>query len=260
MQQLRLQLDEKLSEIPKPVPITFGSLFAGIGGFDLGLERAGMVCKWQVENDKYARRVLDKNWPDVRKHDDIRTFAYDWDDGWRVDVVAAGFPCQDISRSGKRAGIKGSKSGLVTEVFRVARQLRPRCLVLENVTDLRSSGLHIVLKEMASIGYDSEWHCIPAGRIGAPHIRDRIFIIGILSDPDSEFGQSREKQWRSAENAWRSSGSNEFRQWDTEPLVGRVADGVPNWTHRLRCLGNAVVPQVAEVVGHRIVKMLAFSV
>src|SRR4051794_35686151 len=116
--------------------MTFGSLFAGIGGMDLGLERSGMTCSWQVEIDPFARKVLAKHWPDVRRHDDVRTFPPEPVDGWRVDLIAGGFPCQDISVAGKGAGLDGARSGLWTEIVRTVRLLRPRFLVVENVSAL----------------------------------------------------------------------------------------------------------------------------
>ena len=232
--------------------LTFGSLFAGIGGFDLGFERAGYRCKWQVENDEYANKVLSKNWPDVRRHEDIRTFPPDWEEEWSVDVVTAGFPCQDISRAGKQVGIYGEKSGLVFEVFRVARRLRPRALVLENVSGLRSGGLAVILRELASIGYDAEWHSIPAGHIGALHIRDRVYIMALLSDTDSVGRQVRESRWKNAHNAWKLRRGSKFGIWSAEPNVGRVVDGVPRRVDRIRGLGNAVVPQMAELIAHRV--------
>ena len=105
-------------------PLTFGSLFAGIGGFDLGFERAGMVCKWQVEIDDYANRVLRKHWPDVRRWPDVRTWPQQ--DTEPVDVICGGFPCQDISYAGRGAGLEGERSGLFFESVRVVRELRPR--------------------------------------------------------------------------------------------------------------------------------------
>lgn len=239
--------------------LTFGSLFAGIGGFDLGFERAGYRCQWQVENDEYANKVLTKHWPDVRRHEDIRTFPPDWTEEWSVDVVTAGFPCQDISTAGKQTGIYGERSSLVFEVFRVARRLQPRALVLENVTNLRSSGLDVVLGELAQIGYDAEWHCLPAGHIGALHIRDRIFIMAILSDASSNGRQRRESRWKKSKHAWKLPRSSEFGIWSVEPEMDRVVDGVPRRVDRIRGLGNAVVPQVAELIAHRVRYLLSIS-
>ena len=175
--------------------LTFGSLFAGIGGLDLGLERAGMKCKWQVEIDDYATKVLERHWPNVRRWRDITTFPPDArrellegrqpqraDNGpesspWRVDLICGGFPCQDISYAGRGAGLKGERSGLFFEAIRVVRQLKPRYVLLENVAAILTRGLDRVLGELGQIGYDCEWHCIPAAAVGAPHIRDRTFIL-----------------------------------------------------------------------------------
>ncbi|MFN7609743.1 MAG: DNA cytosine methyltransferase, partial [bacterium] len=140
------------------MPVTFGSLFAGIGGLDLGFERAGMVCKWQVEVDEYAQRVLAKHWPTVRRWDDVRTWPQP--DTEYVDCIVGGFPCQDISYAGKGAGLQGERSGLFFEVCRIVREMGPRFIVLENVAALLTRGLGDVLVSLASLGYAAEWHCI----------------------------------------------------------------------------------------------------
>ena len=120
---------------------TFGSLFAGIGGFDLGFERAGFECKWQVEIDPYCQRVLAKHWPNVRRHDDVRTFPPSNPDEWGIDVICGGFPCQDISFAGHGAGLAGERSGLWSELLRVTGVLRPSFVVVENVAALLSRGM-----------------------------------------------------------------------------------------------------------------------
>src|SRR5215510_9060927 len=114
--------------------LTFGSLFAGIGGIDLGLERAGMECRWQVEIDPFCRQILAKHWPEVKRYDDIRKLAAS--DLEPVDLMAGGFPCQDLSQAGKRAGIEGTRSGLWFEFARLVRGLRPRYVLIENVPGL----------------------------------------------------------------------------------------------------------------------------
>jgi DNA (cytosine-5)-methyltransferase 1 len=287
--------------------MTFGSLFAGIGGLDLGLERAGMECRWQVEIDDYAQRVLAKHWPDVRRHGDIRT----WPDGdaERVDLICGGFPCQDISYAGQGAGLSGERSGLFYELIRVVREMEPRFVLLENVAALLTRGLDDVLGTLASLGFDAEWHCIPAAYVGAPHIRDRIFVIGsqqrkrdrkqrgqsgpAVAGDDGEATDSegerrragragrvvgvgpREEDPAEVADAGRKHGdegrseprTNQSSQiihdqrcghpecgdaWSVEPAVGRVANGVPARVDRLRGLGNAVVPQVAEFIGRQI--------
>jgi hypothetical protein len=157
--------------------MTFGSLFAGVGGLDLGLTRAGLTCSWQVEIDPFCRSILARHWPDVRRHDDIRTFPPSDTEEWRVDLIAGGFPCQDISHAGKRVGIDGERSGLWSEYERIIRLLRPRYVLVENVPALLVRGMDRVLGELATLGFDAEWECIPAGALGAPYLRDRLFIL-----------------------------------------------------------------------------------
>jgi DNA-cytosine methyltransferase len=168
--------------------LTVGSLFAGIGGFDLGLERAGMRSVWQCEIDPYAQRVLEKHWPDVLRVPDIRhvgarTVPY-------VDVICGGFPCQDISIAGAGAGIDGERSGLWSEYARVVGELRPRYVVVENVSVLLARGLGRVLGDLAALGYDAEWDCIPASAVGAPHQRDRIWLVAYPNGDDGGPGRA----------------------------------------------------------------------
>jgi DNA (cytosine-5)-methyltransferase 1 len=234
------------------VPLTFGSLFAGIGGIDLGFERAGLQCKWQVEIDAYAQKVLAKHWPNVRRHDDVRTWPQP--DTEYVDIIAGGFPCQDISYAGKGAGLAGERSGLFYEVCRIVGDMGPRIVVLENVAALLTRGLDSVLGTLASLGYDAEWHCIPAAAVGAPHIRDRIFIVAYAKGDGRKQGKPHSGGSREGIGAWKEHrpGSGD-RWWAVEPEVGRVAHGVSARVDRLRGLGNAVVPQVAEWIGRYIV-------
>ena len=266
---------------------TFGELFAGIGGFSLGLERAGMKCKWQVEIDPYATAVLRKHWPDVPKHGDVRTFPPPGDHG--VDLICGGFPCQDISVAGKGAGLAGERSGLWHDFARIIRAVRPRWVVVENVPALTARGLGTVLGDLAEIGFDAEWHCIPASAVGAPHRRERIWIVGHAQcygrttrrnnygrydgrqpHADGQYAaqmadaqrlpgsqQQRDEFWSGGASDARKSCFLSRRGeangwWKTEPDVGRVVDGTPSRVDRLRCLGNAVVPQVVEVIGNAI--------
>ena len=232
------------------VEMNFGSLFAGIGGIDLGLERAGMRCKWQVEIDDYASRVLEKHWPRVKRHRDIRTFPTSGD--WSVDLIAAGFPCQDLSIAGKGEGLDGKQSGLFFEVIRVVGEIRPKYVLLENVSALLARGMDTVLGELASLGYDAEWHCIPASSVGAPHIRDRVFIVAYANRSRSPYGWEARRVGRIMESIDDSASFKRGSHWAVEPSVGRVADGVPRRVDRLKGLGNAVVPQVAELIGRHI--------
>lgn len=156
--------------------IRVGSLFSGIGGIELGLERAGgFKPLWFVEREPYAQAVLKKHWPNTPIYDDVTTV--DFASLPKIDVLTGGFPCQDISNAGKRAGIEGSRSGLWTHCVKAVRDLRPRIALFENVAALTQRGLDSVLCDLAAIGYDAEFHCIPASAVGAPHRRDRIVII-----------------------------------------------------------------------------------
>jgi DNA (cytosine-5)-methyltransferase 1 len=231
--------------------ITFGSLFAGIGGFDLGFERAGMTCKWQVEINQYATRVLAKHWPNVHRERDIRECGKH--NLQPVDVICGGFPCQDISYAGLGAGLDGERSGLFFEAIRVVRELQPRVVVLENVSALLTRGMDRVLGTLAQIGYDAEWHCIPAAAIGAPHRRDRVFILANPTSTVRAEAANKPLRDRLSGIPAQFGGSS---WWRTEPDVGRVADGVPARVDRLRGLGNAVVPQVAEWIGQQVVQQL----
>jgi DNA (cytosine-5)-methyltransferase 1 len=307
--------------------LTVGSLFSGIGGLDLGLERAGMRVIWQCEIDKYARRVLEKHWPGIPCYPDVRELGVSIIPE-RVDVLCGGFPCQDISTAGRRAGIHGERSGLFFEIVRLARVLRPRYIVLENVAALTIRGLDTVLGELALCGYDAEWDCISAASIGALHRRDRLFIVAYpMLDPEGvqsrTVPEAQGEVWGRAEGGLssgcgevladthlprcevcqpsgcgeapsgrtdnvpdpqgqRGGGGDErgdwpyadagpfegaradnrlraFRDdvgewWAVEPDVGRVANGVPSRVDRLKCLGNAVVPQVGEYVGRCLVE------
>ena len=160
--------------------ITIGSCFAGIGGFELGLERGIPNSKtvWQIEQNKYCQTILQKHWPDATIYDDIREI--DYDKIQTVDIICGGFPCQDISGAGKGKGIEhGDRSGLWRQMHRLINHLQPRVAVLENVPALlwKNRGMHIVLQDLASIGYDAEWCTISARQFGAPHLRKRVFIV-----------------------------------------------------------------------------------
>ena len=238
--------------------MTFGSLFAGIGGMDLGLERAGMTCSWQVEIDPYARRVLERHWPDVRRWDDVRTFPPPGE--WGVDLICGGFPCQDISFAGKGAGLAGERSGLWYEFARVVRDLRPRYVLVENVSALRVRGLDAVLGTLALLGYDAEWSCLSACAMGAPHTRDRMFIV---AHPPQErrffdFAQLEVAPKDEQAKRWlRKSSPKPFPAdlgFYPDSPDWRMGDGFPGWLERIEGLGNAVYPDVAEWIGRRILE------
>ena len=306
--------------------ITVGSLFAGIGGFDLGLERAGMQVRWQVENDLYCIQVLEKHWPKVKRYGDIKHIK--WAEIEPVDLICGGFPCQPVSVAGSQKGDKDDR-WLWPEFLRAIREIRPKYALVENVPGLLSiddgrlaRGIH---GELAENGYDAEWHIISAADVGAPHLRKRLFIIAYPNDErrgkepkffiwgnypsvlgydgvEKSLENSRcmvreerakiegelsrffeegnscceplrpsearkeanvantnitglEGQYAEEHQDGKSEEASRWgSQWAVEPDVGRVANGIPSRVDRLKCLGNAVVPQVAELIGRLIVQ------
>jgi DNA (cytosine-5)-methyltransferase 1 len=155
-------------------------LFSGVGGFSLGLERTGgfeTVAFCEIQ--EFQRLVLAKHWPKVTQYDDIRTLSASRlaERGIFPNAICGGFPCQDISLAGDGAGIEGERSGLWKEYARLIGEIRPEVVIVENVSALLGRGIATVLGDLASLGFDAEWHCIPVGRLGAPHIRDRVWII-----------------------------------------------------------------------------------
>ena len=261
--------------------MTHGSLFSGIGGFDLGFERIGIQTVWQVEIDEFCQKVLAKHFPQAKRFRDIKQVGVQ--NLEKVDIITGGFPCSDISVAGKKRGLAGEKSGLWFEMFRVCSELRPRYIVIENVANLVRLGLDRVLANLASIGYDAEWTNILACDIGACHRRKRIWIVaypncqwklqsgGIAKNERERIGNSSEnvsysgndriverKRELSEDKQISGGGFNqrireafdEGREWwGTEPGVGRLADEVPDRVAKLRALGNAVVPQIPEIIG-----------
>lgn len=227
--------------------LTFGSLFAGIGGFDLGLERAGLACRWHVEIEPYFQQVLAQHWPHTGQWDDVRTFPPAPSEDWAVDVVCGGFPCQDISNAGKRAGIDGSRSGLWAEFVRIVRVLRPQFVVVENVAALRKY-LDRILGDFAALGYDAEWSTLSACALGAPHTRDRMFIVAYPPGCEVQQQCGREQFAEVLAQEWY------VHHWPSEPAVERVAHGLPHRLDRIAGCGNAVVPHIAELLGKCLLK------
>lgn len=167
-------------------PITFGSLFAGIGGFDEGFTDAGMVCKWQVENNKHCRIVLDKRYPYIHKLGDVRDVGKQ--NLEPVSVICGGFPCQDLSVGWNGKGLAGERSGLWFEFYRVVKELAPRWVVIENVPGLLSSNdgrdFAIILQGLEKCGYLSAWRVLDAQYFGLPQQRERVFIVSSLGNGD----------------------------------------------------------------------------
>lgn len=309
---------------------TCGSLFAGVGGFDLGLERAGFEVKWQVEIDPFCTRVLEKHWPNVRRYSDVRECCGNVlraNDGrcfecgrrewlpW-VDVLCGGFPCQDLSSAGKRAGLTGERSGLYRHFLRIIAELRPISVVIENIHHAWRQWVPVVRRALWDLGYASLPLRMRACDFGAWHERARVFIVAHLdasalrleswrrdwpfwaqsplfanTDPEGRHGLLSESQGQGEERPCatsdatnidparcqdgqgRGEDAGQYRDgsasgdtgrgwWASEPDVVRVVHGVSSRLHgrrmaaRIGALGNAVIPQIVEWIGSRLIATL----
>lgn len=254
-----------------------GSLFSGIGGLELGLERVGFgPVAWQVERDTFCQRVLTKHWPTVERFDDVRAVGASV--LRPVSLICGGFPCQDVSAAGKGEGLAGERSGLWSEFRRIVEELAPPLVVVENVASGARRWLPHVRRDLHLLGYRTRAVALSAFDVGAPHLRRRVFVLAAhperielrneqggcrwaqrqgptescddgqkrpAAHPDGE-GQLQPQgpvadQWR-----WSRDGGG---TWAIEPPVCGVAHGVPRRVDRLRALGNAVVPQCTEIAG-----------
>jgi len=258
-------------------------LFSGIGGFSLGLERTGgFETVAFCEIDPFCRGVLAHHWPEVPIHDDVTTMEFF---NGQADVITGGFPCQDISVAGKGDGIDGVRSGLWSEIVRALSEIRPKYGIFENSQRLTTGDdgrwFATVLRDLAALGFDAEWHCIPASFVGAPHARDRVWIIVTDASRSVElprggllFGWGQQLADQAAETAtdnrqhvqlepkrllgyigrWALHRSK--RDWheawhDKLQALRSVDDGVPRKLERRRSgpFGNAVVPVLPEMLG-----------
>ena len=277
-----------------------GSLFSGIGGLELGLERAlGWPVAWQVEIDEWCRSVLAAHWPAAERFSDVSTVG---SAVLRpVDLICGGFPCQDVSSAGRGAGLAGERSGLWFEYLRIVDELRPRIVVVENVASGARRWVDTVCDGLAALGYRPRPLALSAADVGAPHLRRRVFVVadtvggdlrheqgtsvceaaaraGTLANGDSG-GREGQRLCRLPDgqrpslgddthrcggaHAWppRRGDADGWREWlgaghptPAVPVVRRGADGLPRGMdrRRLKSLGNAVVPQCAEVIGRYI--------
>lgn len=227
-------------------------LFSGIGGFSLGLERTGgfeTVAFCEIE--PFPRKVLAKHWPGVPIYADVATA--DFEAVGPVDLVTAGFPCQDLSLAGKGAGLAGDRSGLFWHILRTVRMVGRPQLLLENVAALLNRGMGEVCGALAQIGYDAEWHCIPAAAVGAPHRRDRLWIV---ADPQRHEQSRQEPRVGPFGRMGRVQQSMAWdRDWqDAFTEFRRLDDGLPRSVASTDGYRNAVVPQVVTVIGNAILQ------
>ena len=219
-----------------------GSLFSGIGGLELGLERAGCgSVVWQVERDPFCRSVLAKHWPSAVRFDDV--CAVGLDNLPPVDIICGGFPCQDLSYAGKGAGLAGERSGLWREYARIVRELRPRFVVVENVSALLARGLGDVLGDLAALGYDAEWHCVRASDVGAPHRRERLFVVAYCNG-----GRSQGERSRGLLDGERAARGGHVDRCGGETLAHCASSGLQGGRLRGRSTGGSGAANVAHPI------------
>ena len=257
--------------------VKIGSCFAGIGGWELGLERAIPNSRtiWQVEENAFCQGILKKHWPDATIYDDVRTVgAHNLQP---IDLLCAGFPCQDLSLAGNQKGIHdGEKSNLYWELHRIISEIRPRIICLENVANIIRLGGPDVIGSLAAIGYNCEWIVIRSGSdFGAPHRRERWFCVAYSYSLDElrtersglleAFNNVPPYTGSKSRTMGRSdTGSGYWREFSAPSAVCGVDDGISAGMdsaqhnrirkQRLKALGNAIVPQASEWVGRQIVQ------
>lgn len=240
--------------------IKVGSLFAGIGGFEKGIEDAfgGMAeTVWQVEQNSFCQKVLQKHWPNATIFDDVRTVGKH--NLEPVHILCGGFPCQSISQAGKMEGLQNeNKSGLWWEMHRIISELRPRIAILENVANILRVGGTDVIASLAAIGYDCDWTVIRASDFGAPHHRARWFCVAYSNSKrvqkqsiwSQSMGPERQSKCGSSKDA--GARQNNWERFPTQSPVRRRNDGVSNRVDRIAALGNAIVPQCSEWVARQV--------
>lgn len=248
-------------------------LFSGIGGFSLGLERAehnGKKFKTVAfcEIEEFPRKVIEKHWPEVPCYRDVRTLTAEQlvrDGVGQIDVITGGFPCQDISAAGKQAGIgEGTRSGLWSEIVRLACELRPQFIIVENVANLLrgpseqpGAWFGRVLGDLAECRYDAEWENIPASAMGAPHRRERIWIVAYPAEGRQQIAWGCVDAINSEANAYREANRlvDAFQRSALPYVCGRH-DGLSFAVDRVGACGNAVVPQIPQLIGQAILESL----
>jgi DNA (cytosine-5)-methyltransferase 1 len=246
-------------------------LFSGIGGFSLGLERTGgfeTVAFCEIE--AFPRKVLAKHWPEVACYDDVRTLTAERlaADGIAVDVICGGFPCQDVSTLAYvhgRSGLDGERSGLFFQIIRLIDELAPQAIILENVPGLLVGGAVAVLQAFFAVGYDAEWHSIPAAALGSAQARDRVWFIAYPSQERNagpfqglNFSQARQG-WQGRQAHLQHVAASPFAATDSfpQPLLCGVDVRVPNWVDRIGACGNSAHPGVTELIGNAILESMA---
>lgn len=271
--------------MPSTNPLTHGSLFTGIGGFDLAAHWSGIETLWQVEKDKFCQNLLNRHFPETPLFDDVREVGQS--ELKPVSIISGGFPCQPFSHAGKRKGQTDDRY-LWPEMLRIVKELQPNYVIGENVPGIITMALDEVLDSLENEGYHNEVFVLPACGIGAWHKRDRVWIISYRKD---RFGaktkQEQDKYWKTVESqievlpnsgSWGHEESGAFGKsvntkkiptwetaqpfdgclpniWESEPNVDRVAHGVSKRVDRIKGLGNAIVPQMAYIIFQSILEI-----
>lgn len=271
-------------------------LFSGIGGFSLGLERTGgFETAAFCEYAEFPRKVLAKHWPDVPIYPDVRELTAERlnaDGLGRIDLICGGYPCQPFSYAGKREGAEDDRH-LWPEMFRLVQTLRPTWVIGENVAGHITMGLDDVLSDLDGLGYARQAFVIPACAVNAPHRRDRLWLVAHAANMQRDgsndnatklLGRKQVSQPRDSGGekdvayafgfgrcCWNGEGQDAIHAdtrsetvgpgtdgdwWAVEPELGRVAHGISNRVDRLKALGNAVVPQIPEMIGRAILKSM----
>jgi len=266
----------------KREPYKLLDLFSGIGGFSLGLERTGgFETVAFCEINKFSREVLAKNWPEVPIYDDVRTINAETlaRDGITVDVITGGFPCQDLSIAGKRAGLDGARSGLWSEIVRLIRELRPKFLIVENVANLLDGPSNRpgrwfgrVLGDLAECRYDAEWSIIRGIDVGVPQSRPRVFLVAYPSQSCFKPLLRQNPVNVARSNSWIHEPSGEYADIDNQNSGARTVSILGNAVRaaiphrersgsnerlssgvdRYKAIGNTVIPQIPELIGRAI--------
>jgi DNA (cytosine-5)-methyltransferase 1 len=240
--------------------LTVLDLFSGIGGFSLGLESTGgFETVGFCEIEPFCVRVLNKHWPQVPVFNDVRTLKY----GRPVDIVTGGFPCQDLSAAGNQRGLQAERSGLWYEMLRICGEVVPRYIVVENVSNLltgeRGCWFATFLRDLAQIGYDVQWHCIPAAAVGAVHRRDRIWAVAYPSQKRRHIHEALFNSITSQIADCRASRAHlailaRYEQVRLDQILQdhRKLDGISAAVDTTGALGNTVFPKIPYIIGNAI--------
>lgn len=227
--------------------MTHGSLFSGIGGFELGARWCGIETLWSCEIRRFQQKILQQTFPDTKIYENIKELSKPQ----YVDIISGGFPCQDISIAGKGIGITGSRSGLWGEMYRIIRQVKPRYVLIENSPMLLVRGFERVLCDLSKIGYHAEWQCLSNSDFGFDHSRERVYVIAYSNQVKRQAGRIQKR------NEIKAIFIPPSKQYSRFPFSERiyempdceyigVNDGIRDWTHRVGAIGNAVNPCLAK--------------